>query len=322
MKDETTLVVVAGDDVARKDVKAMFEQQLADAVNAAIVEQQIADVDWLTVTTTDDEMSHRMYNEAVRTATYYKDLGFVQKPWSFKGYTGWMVGSLRFGVRQDGAISMLSGDVARMNFDVFLRHCTNVTRIDLAVTLTLADPFPDLAFKSYQAIGGPMFGECACKRKLTYLTNSNGGQTLYVGSRASDQYGRIYDKGAELREVDDLDIDLGVMWRYEVEFKKYRAKRLAGQILDNVSTTDDVHNLMGATVDKWFLSRGLPTIIRSYEEQPFLTDVSVGISDVETTLRWMSTQVSPSVQRLIAQGEKSRVLTALGISNIDTAEEL
>lgn len=281
--------------------------------------EQLADVDWLTVTSGEGKLKNAMFEEAQRVLPMLKELGFVAKPWSFKGYKGWMCGGFRWGTRDDSDICMLSGETARMNFGVFLKLSGNISRIDLAVTVTLAEPVEDVAFAAYQTLGGPMFGEARCKRKLTYMTNTNGGQTLYVGSRASDQYGRLYDKGAEQRDGIEAEIALGQIWRYEVEFKKYRAKRVGEQLLAIVGGDCNVHNVIGATVHKWFLSRGVPVLASAYEEHPFLTDISATITDDEKTIQWLSTQVSPSVSRLIKNGKVNDVVVALGISNLDTA---
>lgn len=281
--------------------------------------EQLADVDWVTVTSGDGDLRIAMFEEAQRVLPNLKELGFVAKPWSFKGYKGWMCGGFRWGTRDDSDICMLSGEVARMNFGVFLGLCENISRIDLAMTVTLVEPVVDVAFAAYQHLGGPMFGEASCKRKLTYITNTNGGQTLYVGSRASDQYGRLYDKGAEQRDGIEADVALGQIWRYEVEFKKYRAKRIGEQLRKDVQNDCNVHNRIGATVHKWFVARGVPVIASRYEDKPFLTDVSATITDDEKTIQWLSTQVSPSVSRLIKNGKVNDVVVALGISNLDTA---
>lgn len=44
-------------------------------------------------------------------------------------------------------------------------------------------------------------------------------ETMYFGSRNSDNYYRIYDKKLELKEKQNIIVDDPILWRYEVELK-------------------------------------------------------------------------------------------------------
>jgi DNA relaxase NicK len=279
-----------------------------------VIEEQTADVDWLTLTTSDSSIRELLFAASVEFLKDLKGEGYTAKPWGMKGYKGWMCGSFRWGTRDTGDIIMMSGEVARANFGPMLVMCENATRVDLAVTVTVADPVLDLAKQSYEWLTRGSVADGRLTRKFTFVENSDGGQTLYIGSRLSDQFGRLYDKGRESSQGKEEGIPQGKIWRYEVEFKGYRAKRIATQILDNLEVADNIHDFLGATVYKWFLSRRVPLIMDTYKNIPFSTEVSAKLSDDETTLNWLSTQVSPSVRRLIQGGKKSQVLDALGLS--------
>src|SRR3989304_1550616 len=60
-------------------------------------------------------------------------IGERYRPWSFKGYAGYMVAGLRWGTRLDSDIAMLSGADAHQNWYVTGEGATNCRRIDLAV---------------------------------------------------------------------------------------------------------------------------------------------------------------------------------------------
>lgn len=294
-----------------------FITSAKEAIERADVLEQLADVDWLTITSKNKDIRNRMWQEANRIMHILKEQGFAQKPWRFSGYDGWLCGGFRWGTREDSDICMLSGENARVNYDVMLGHCENVTRIDLAVTITLCEPMPTLAFDTYALNAWGTGRGDQRKRKASFINNSDGGQTLYLGSRASDQYGRIYDKGMENQDRTDVPVDLGRIWRYEVEFKSYRAKRIASQLYEKLHGELDVHSIIGDTVDTWFKARGLPTIIKNAGDQPFLSDVRATVTDDAMTLKWLSTQVRPSVSRLILNGRLEDVLRALNIDVLD-----
>src|SRR3989304_5980210 len=138
-----------------------------------------------------------------------------------------LIRNLRWGMRTDGCIMMLSGQDAAINWLPALALAQNVTRLDLAVTVSLADPITDVAKRAYAWVLTDPHSCPGKKRKYSYVENSSGGQTVYIGSRASDQFGRLYDKGCE--SAKDACAPPGLLWRYEVEFKAYRAKKLARQ---------------------------------------------------------------------------------------------
>lgn len=278
------------------------------------VQTQAASVDWLTVTAKEATYQGLLFDEANRVMDVLKRQGNVQKPWGFKGYTGYSCGGFRWGSRHDSSICMLSGDVAQMNWPVMLAWAGKVTRLDLAVTVTLLEPLANVASDAYDflTLRGTVSG--GRTRKYTLMQNNSGGQTMYVGSRASDQYGRLYDKGRE-QDKDDT-IPIGKIWRFEVEFKAYRADRIAAQLLE-VARFEQTHarDQIAATVYKWYLSRGIKPIWDADDNAAFSMETSAKLSDEEVTLEWLSRQVSPSVTRLIERGRGTEVLEALGIAD-------
>lgn len=285
-----------------------------DKAHLPVIEGQAASVDWLTVTCKDPDLQRRIHDEVIRLSTILKDQGNVIKPWAFKGYKGFAARGLRWGVRDDSSIAMLSGEAASLNWPVMIAWATNITRLDVAVTLTLAEPLEHVASGAYGTLTQGL-GEEAPRgsRKFSLVVNSSGGETLYVGSRASDQFGRLYDKGREAS--DDLAIPTGKIWRYEVEFKADRASRIGAQMLASArreenTATDDI----AETVYKWFLSRGISPIWIADKGRAYSTETYAKITDAGVTLQWLATGVAPSVRRLMEIGLGTEVLEALGIT--------
>jgi len=280
------------------------------------IEEQTTCIDWLTVTAKGIEIRRELLESVSWYIADLESAGYEKKGWHFKGYDGVQCGSFRYGSRTDSDIIMLSGAIAQINGLDILKQCPNPTRIDLALTVTLVDPIVDFAKSCYEQLIEEESKKGLRKRKLTLFTNNNGGQTLYIGSRFSDQLGRIYDKGREVSGKGGVEIPMGKIWRAEVEFKSYRAKRVGFGLLESLKENDDIPAMIGATVNKWFLSRGVLLISNAYEDLPYLTEISATITDDEKKIKWLSTQVSPSVQYLISKGKGAEVLAALGLDGL------
>ena len=282
-----------------------------------ITKEQTAAVDWLTVTAKSAACRRAIYDQAIRDIAAIKAEGNNIKTWNWKNYTGLQCKGYRWGTRPDSDIWVLSGDQANDYWPAALKLAENVTRIDLAVTVGLVAPETEFAWKIYLALQGQLNGKQRCK-KFTYITNNDGGQTLYVGSRASDQFGRLYDKGRE--NVKKLDLEPGILWRYEVEFKNARAKRIAEQLSHLSCQPREIGNVLAATVQEWFFCRGVPTLLLKEPGDILGTSVAARVTDDQITLEWLSSQVRPSVKRLVEAGKEYAVRQALGISGIDSTE--
>jgi len=235
-----------------------------------------------------------------------------------KGYSGYSIAGLRWGMRADGCIMMLSGQDAAVNWLPALALADNVTRIDLAATIFLKSPVLDVARRAYAwVLTDPNICHTK-KRRYSYVENSAGGQTCYIGSRSSDQFGRLYDKGCESSE--EAITPPGWVWRYEVEFKAYRAKKLAKQMEQTAkSEIETVADSIGALVHKWFRSRGInPLFATRIDQGGWMVELEARITDDEASLNWLTVQVRPSVERLMERGRSAEVFEALGIHIVPT----
>src|SRR4030042_2129447 len=193
-----------------------------------VIDNVASSVDFLTITVTNPGKSILLMQEAQRLKGDLEGCGWAVKKWGMKGYSGYRIAGMAWGMRHDGCIMMLSGQDAAINWLPALSLAQNVTRLDLAVTVALADPITDVAKRAYAWVLTHPHNCPSKKRKYSYVENSAGGQTVYIGSRVSDQFGRLYDKGCE--SAKDACAPPGLLWRYEVEFKAYRAKKLAYQM--------------------------------------------------------------------------------------------
>lgn len=230
------------------------------------------------------------------------------KVWSGKGYKGKRCGSVAYGVRHDGCILRLSGRAALALTVESIPYADNVSRIDLQITCFDATQQAERAHMGYYSVleaprkrGRPPSAELRL--------NSGGGQTLYAGSRTSDRVGRLYDYGIAHKKAPK-----GQYWRFEVEYKREQAMRLATAAIER--QLDDA--IIAALVVDYFAQRGLPTPACHEDVGAILDGHRAtleldGLSDADRTIRWLNDCVRQSVARLISCGRLAEVIRALGL---------
>lgn len=271
-------------------------------LSAAVVSNVEASCDWLTRTFSEVKVRQEAYERANAKLQQWANEGHDVSSWDWMGYSGFACAGLSWGTRNDCDLLRLSGSTAETLFDDYCRLPGNCSRIDVAMTFTLAHPIAGVASRAYRNLA--ILQEPAHTRNYSLIVNNRGGETLYVGSRASDQFGRLYDKG-----IEDGGRVPGERWRYEVEFKGARAV----QALARLTSTADRRTMYVALVQSFFLSRNvaLPSMQRGLEiELP----VAVEHKSIDRQLAWLRRQVAPVVARLLDKGHEEDVRQALGIT--------
>lgn len=272
------------------------------------IERLESGVDWITVTSKGSALERK----GLETNAYH--IQQVQRAvtceqvhdWQWKGYEGWRISGLSYGKRPDSDIIMASGVLASKYWKLVMRNSTNVSRIDLQTTVLFGRPLPDLVLEYYDMLEGNS------SRKVTMVRNNGDGQTLYVGSRTSDQMGRIYDKGIESK----TNLPPGMIWRYEVEYKQARAKAMAGQLLIDVCHRSPAHKVIPTTIWHWFTGRGVtPPYGVTQDIYPIIISLEAEETEPERQLKWLHAQVRPTVQRLLTSHQRQTIL-ALGLDEL------
>jgi hypothetical protein len=141
------------------------------------------------------------------------------------GFVGQRCEGLFFGWRGDLLMVICSGDVAAAHGSFFLGLAGNVSRLDLAVTLRDDDIDRDWTTRALRqsSYDGRIDSGLLKTRRIEGTPD---GATLYIGSRSSDRFIRIYDKTAESKGVYPERT-----WRWEIEYKKPRAGMVAARLL-------------------------------------------------------------------------------------------
>ena len=243
------------------------------------------------------------------------DISYRQRPWRFFGYEGHIYsngknGHFAYGVSdrpEMGMIVQASGEWANSYVKGYINSLPRWTRMDLTVDVMSEVPAPHLCQDYYDWIIRHSLNQ---NRKYSLVQNNQGGATLYVGSRASNEFGRIYDKGVEAK----IDIPAGTLWRYEVELKSDKAKAAASSLGAYASRERSIAHPISVTVYDWFCRREIPPIWRRPEADGLDLKVTAKTPTDDGRLLWLRKQVAPTVREFLSS-ERRDVLEALGITD-------
>lgn len=242
-----------------------------------------AAIDWMTITSYEKE-----FGRAVKSFVDNEVEVITKQQSKLLGYSGTRVvayrGSIFLGQSLAGHWMLTaSGEIADA---IFRHHClihmhVKCTRMDIQVTV------PEPEMWSQRALAGAVADS---GRFGTYShIVSQDGQTVYLGSRKSDVFVRIYEKN-------DAEIDAGRVWlRYEVEYKADRSNSLYERLRDGA-------NMGGFLVD---------SIQRVSAVEPALGDVFLPclagippnrirlVKELGNTEKWLMNQVFPALQKAV-----------------------
>lgn len=268
------------------------------------VENVSSGVDWLTMTCSSTEARERLEGLIATIAVEEEGLGYNPSSWRFKGYRGYNWKLLSYGKRDSDDIVVVKGAMADRVYWSLSAYARQVSRVDLQVTATLKEPEPDLALWCFEYLG-QLATEGAVNVPSSRLVLGDvrtRGDTLYIGSRKSAQFGRVYDKG-----VQEKTDEPGRKWRYEVELKKPLALPMARQLREQGSNRTE--NII-ATVHEWFDGRYCTPIFDKRGTR-IVSEVIARVHSDEVTLDWLRSQVEPSVTRLMKNGRGREIFMAL-----------
>ena len=260
-----------------------------------------ASVDWITCTAATKSAQERLWDVGERLLHRRQGEGEDATAWHANGYSGWTDGSVSIGTRKDGCILRLSSYEAAHKWREAFSASENCSRLDLAVDCECDRPVLRLSRQIYHDAGHvrPPSGR---KPKRHLIVSGDGGSTVYIGARASESFGRVYDKGVEQKVA-----QAGTWWRWELELKG-RSAHAHGALLRSV---DDHKVLLMATVASWFRSRTMHSYTSTVLAPSIL--LSRDPPSTERRLSWLAHDVRPTVQALVERVGLDRVLFALGL---------
>jgi hypothetical protein len=175
--------------------------------------------------------------------------------------------------------------------------------VDLAVTLWARSDVEDFArLQCVRALRAREKLPASRRRRVTLIQGNGDGDTLYIGSRKSAQYGRLYDKGRE----DHSDAYKNA-WRWEVEYHDKHACQIAAQI----QKARDPEATISSTVRGWWRERGVDCPWEPGLAAPASVDSLRRTSTDAATLAWFANQVAPAIKRVSGHIDWAEIVQAL-----------
>jgi hypothetical protein len=268
------------------------------------VELREVGIDYLTLTSRHDEGKMAALKAFNKYGAQLRALGDKEKKTGFQGFAGASVGPLMYGRRDDEWLLRVSGSLANEIFALIPWGACHCSRIDLQVTVCLPEDRPLLALEAAEWRAGQQGrGGAPLRPRQSLYMGYGEGDTLRIGSRVSPRYGRVYDKWRE-----SGDERYKNCWRFEVEYKKLMAPKIVEYLLQESDRTAAIGQVVKGQFEEWgiecpigFAGHMVPGSVGRRE---FASDRSV---------RWLETQVKPSIERLLATVDRADILQMLGL---------
>lgn len=261
-----------------------------------------AGVDWLTATARGRRERRRFDTVGKELLEQQTAAGVEIQPAAVRDYVGWSVPGIFVGTRRDDSIIRLSSTNAAHHWKSVADAATNVSRLDLQVTVWTHGEQPALSRYYYQRVRRQKANR-GRPRSYSLIQTHPHGDTLYVCKRQSDGFGRVYDYASAHASAPPRTV-----WRYEVEFKR----NLALHHSNALSVADAPRSYAESVVADWYDARGIGRSWTSVES-PGHQDVYPGKIERDVLL-WFETSLSKTVSKAIRRHGVAAVIQALNLS--------
>lgn len=268
-----------------------------------------ADIDYLRLTMKPggyDEDTYRIYGAIWRdTVAQITGGDTAAEEWRWQGYTGKTARGVSFGYGPAGAIIQASSTAAAILGDQAVPW-DNCTRVDVQLTFWLNEYDGNVARRIADQVNDARGQGAGRRARPRYINGYGEGDTAYIGSRSSNRYIRVYDKERESGDTEGY----AAAWRFEVEYKD----DLAPAVWEEAPRRGD-RSIWAYSVVAAEMARNGVLLPRLAPERRRVKLPGGAAEDRNArALRWLSTQVRPSVERLLAEGyELSYIAELIGL---------
>lgn len=273
--------------------------------SSPVVERLTAGIDWVSCTLGRDELDYQVWRaDMLDVLQRIAREGYDIKSRRLLGYEGLCAGNNFVGENEFGSFAQFTGDSADWAYPYTTHPKVHYSRIDVQVTVKYSDVQKNIGKVAYRASKRESDAlPAGRRRKIWIIVGSDGGDTCYIGSASSEQRARIYNK-----EIQSEDVHYTRCWRYEVVFRNELANVYADNLANSVHTNTEYAL---ATVADWLSRRGVDT-------SAFLSSAVIVLplertipTDIERQLKWIKTQVRPTIRRLQERGFGDTLLELL-----------
>jgi hypothetical protein len=199
----------------------------------------------------------------------------------------------------------VSGDLAGHYWRDNLPIGHNVSRLDVAVDVWWGeDPDTYIALHNVETLDARVLA--AHRRWRVACVNGYGdGDTLYIGSRTSNEFIRIYNKYKESK----CDERYNGCTRYEIEYHNESATAL----VHRAGARRSDRALLLGEVSSLLHRRGVGVLSSLLASEPISEPIRRVATSDERKLDWLRTGVSPTVKHLLTRYSREDILNALGL---------
>lgn len=253
-------------------------------------------IDWLTMTTTSPKKGD-VYWQIMLALTKKR------KPWRFRAFVGLssVTDDVSCGIDHSTgtAILIARGSTADRVARAKPPPPSQVSRIDLQGTLALDKPDATLVKRLYEQAEGSI-------RKKSFIENSDGGVTTYLGSRHSTKFIRIYDAGVKHGLA-----PAGNLIRFEVEIKKPLALQTLEQLYE-MRGSKQVRRFIATNVTRWLAEQNIGALWTDEEiDDSLAVSLRQRVEREDKTFVWLSTQVNAAIEKMLKRGYTREELEAV-----------
>jgi hypothetical protein len=275
-------------------------------ISTSVLESQ---VDWLTVAVHSPRLADLWRTHCLHLQLQEAHDGAKLRPFHVNQYIGQQCGRVRFGVTHDACLVQLSGEAASDGFEFFWSGHDSITRLDVAVTYRTLDEDSDVAARAYvDAVTHRAHNPRAARPSL--IVNGDGGATLYLGSRKSTRFARIYNKQAECESRHDLPgaERYDRAWRIEIELHDVDAQAVGMMLAEPGAAPPKIRYYIGHYLGKHGIECPYDMSERETLPRGFRRR-----SDRETRLDWLGKTVRPTIDWLRSSCTVDELREILGL---------
>lgn len=246
-----------------------------------------AGLDYVRVTSQDKASQRAMFEYFRRVLVRDQKLGYEAKTGGAFGFLGTKCRHALYGQKREWAMLQASGYEAKQGMQLAIEG-TQASRLDFQLTYWVGEGEVERIIReAYNAACGLRDPQRKHMR-VNMIESRHAAQTVYLGSRASDIFFRIYDKFEESKKEEYR----GCV-RFELELKGRMAKVLWEKIRDgNVGMRACLEMLIAMLAE-----RGVIVPSEDLDNQDIIR-LKKPETLIENTVSWLAAQVAPTVKRL------------------------
>ena len=274
----------------RRDAKATTVYSGVDWISATLKREELDDQVWLA------DCMHALYD--------IQALGNTIKRRSLMGFDGWESGGCFVGSNETMHYAQFAGKYANDAYHMADHPKVHISRIDLQITVQYDfELIKEGRYQYARAIHHNKSLPEHRQRKIHLFAGSDGGDTIYIGSPSSDQRGRLYNKAKQ-----SGDAAYERSWRYEVVYRNQLALGMFRRVYNSGSEASTV--ILQEVLD-WYLQRGVVILDVRNSGNNAIAPPKQPKSDVQRKLRWIRTQVVPTIRKLAELGYAEELMEVI-----------